>query len=70
MISSIEMQRTEGTSSEKYMAIGWERNNEDYHHTPLNSEFYVMAVYLRSELTPDNTGANCCCEYNYKYYLL
>ena len=42
MISSIEMQRTEGTTSEKYMAIGWERNNEDYHHTPLNSEFYVM----------------------------
>ena len=42
MISSIEMQRTEGTSSEKYMAIGWERNNEDYNHTPLNSEFYVM----------------------------
>ena len=42
MISSIEMQRTEGTTSEKYMAIGWERNNEDYNHEPLNSEFYVM----------------------------
>tara|TARA_R100000664_G_C2756348_1_gene144237 strand:- start:2365 stop:3324 length:960 start_codon:yes stop_codon:yes gene_type:complete len=42
MISSIEMQRTELTSSEKYMAIGWERNNEDYNHTPLNSEFYVI----------------------------
>ena len=42
MISSIEMQRTEDTDSEKYMAINWERNNEDYNHTPLNSEFYVM----------------------------
>ena len=42
MISSIEMQRTKVTSSEKYMAIGWDRNNEDYNHTPLNSEFYVM----------------------------
>jgi len=42
MISSIEMQRTEETTSEKYMAIGWERNNEDYNHEPLNSEFYVM----------------------------
>ena len=28
--------------NEKYMAIGWERNNEDYNHTPLNSEFYLM----------------------------
>ena len=36
------MQRTEKTSSKKYMAIGLERNNENYHHTPLNSEFYVM----------------------------
>jgi len=42
MISSIEMQRTEDTDSEKYIAINWERNNEDYNHTPLNSEFYVM----------------------------
>ena len=42
MISSIEMQRTEDTKSDKYMAIGWERNNEDYNHIPLNSEFYVM----------------------------
>ena len=32
MISSIEMQRTENTDSEKYMAINWERNNEDYNH--------------------------------------
>ena len=42
MISSIEMQRTENTDSEKYMAINWERNNEDYNHTPLNSQFHVM----------------------------
>ena len=42
MISSIEMQRTETTLSKKYMSIGWERNNEDYNHEPLNSEFYVM----------------------------
>tara|TARA_R110000851_G_scaffold1603_2_gene6230 strand:+ start:2863 stop:3825 length:963 start_codon:yes stop_codon:yes gene_type:complete len=42
MISAIEMQRTKETDSEKYAAIGWERNNEDYNHTPLNSEFYVM----------------------------
>ena len=42
MISSIEMQRTEMTSSKKYMSIGWERNNEDYNHKPLNSEFHVM----------------------------
>ena len=42
MISSIEMQRTEETTSEKYMAIGWERHNEDYNHEPLNSEFHLM----------------------------
>ena len=42
MISSIEMQRTENTDSEKYMAINWERNNEDYNHIPLNSQFHVM----------------------------
>jgi len=42
MISSIEMQRTENTDSEKYMAINWERNNEDYNHTPLNSQFHTM----------------------------
>ena len=42
MISSIEMQRTENTDSEKYMAINWEKNNEDYNHTPLNSQFHVM----------------------------
>ena len=42
MISSIEMQRTENTDSEKYMAINWERNDEDYNHTPLNSQFHVM----------------------------
>ena len=42
MISSIEMQRTENTDSEKYMAINWERNNEDHNHTPLNSQFHVM----------------------------
>ena len=42
MISSIEMQRTENTDSEKYIAINWERNNEDYNHTPLNSQFHVM----------------------------
>ena len=42
MISSIEMQRTENTDSEKYMAINWERNNEDYNHKPLNSEFHIM----------------------------
>ena len=42
MISSIEMQRTENTDSEKYMAINWERNNEDYNHTPLNYQFHVM----------------------------
>ena len=42
MISSIEMQRTENTDSEKYMAINWERNNEDYNHTPLNSQFHIM----------------------------
>ena len=42
MISSIEMQRTENTDSEKYMAINWERNNEDYNHTPLNSQFHVI----------------------------
>ena len=42
MISSIEMQRTENTDSEKYMAINWERNNEYYNHTPLNSQFHTM----------------------------
>ena len=42
MISSMEMQRTVGTDSEKYMAITWKRNNEDYNHTPLNSEFHLM----------------------------
>tara|TARA_Y100000310_G_scaffold125238_1_gene124031 strand:- start:7167 stop:8123 length:957 start_codon:yes stop_codon:yes gene_type:complete len=41
MISAIEMQRIDG-ENENYMAIGWERNNEDFNHTPLNSEFYVM----------------------------
>ena len=41
MISSIEYQRVEELS-EKYLMIGYERNNEDYDHTPLNSEFYVM----------------------------
>ena len=28
--------------NEKYLMIGYERNNEDYDHTPLNSEFYIM----------------------------
>tara|TARA_R100001163_G_C5037018_1_gene175970 strand:- start:19 stop:981 length:963 start_codon:yes stop_codon:yes gene_type:complete len=42
MISSIEYQRVEELS-EKYLMIGYERNNEDYDHTPLNSEFYVMS---------------------------
>ena len=41
MISSIEYQRVEEIN-EKYLMIGYERNNEDYDHTPLNSEFYVM----------------------------
>jgi len=41
MISSIEYQRVEELS-EKYLMIGYERNNEDYDHTPLNSEFYIM----------------------------
>tara|TARA_R100000995_G_scaffold80094_1_gene51627 strand:- start:2936 stop:3898 length:963 start_codon:yes stop_codon:yes gene_type:complete len=42
MISSIEYQRVEELS-EKYLMIGYERNNEDYDHIPLNSEFYVMS---------------------------
>ena len=41
MISSIEYQRVEELS-EKYLMIGYERNNEEYDHKPLNSEFYVM----------------------------
>ena len=41
MISSIEYQRVEKGSG-KYLMIGYERNNEDYNHKPLNSEFYVM----------------------------
>ena len=43
MISSIEMQRTEETTSKKYLAIGYKRNNEDYSHIPLNSEFHLMS---------------------------
>ena len=42
MISSIEYQRVED-GNEKYVMIGYERNNEDYDHKPLNSEFYVMS---------------------------
>tara|TARA_R110002020_G_scaffold49401_2_gene140579 strand:+ start:3730 stop:4692 length:963 start_codon:yes stop_codon:yes gene_type:complete len=42
MISSIEYQRVED-GNEKYVMIGYDRNNEDYDHTPLNSEFYVMS---------------------------
>jgi len=42
MISSIEMQRTVKTNSQKYLMITWDRNNENYNHKPLNSEFYVM----------------------------
>ena len=41
MISSIEYQRVEELS-EKYLMIGYERNNEDYDHIPLNSEFHLM----------------------------
>ena len=41
MISSIEYQRVEELGV-KYLMIGYERNNEDYDHKPLNSEFYVM----------------------------
>lgn len=41
MVSSIEYQRVEEVN-EKYLMIGYERNNEDYNHKPLNSEFYVM----------------------------
>jgi len=41
MISSIEYQRVI-RASDKYLMIGYERNNEDYNHKPLNSEFYVM----------------------------
>jgi len=41
MISSIEYQRVE-EAGEKYLMIGYERNNENYNHKPLNSEFYVM----------------------------
>ena len=42
MISSIEYQRVED-GNEKYVMIGYERNNEDYDHKPLNSEFYIMS---------------------------
>ncbi len=41
MISSIEYQRVE-EAGEKYLMIGYERNNEDYNHTPLNSEFHLI----------------------------
>jgi UDP-N-acetylglucosamine 4,6-dehydratase len=41
MISSIEYQRVED-GNEKYVMIGYDRNNEDYDHTPLNSEFHLM----------------------------
>ena len=41
MISSIEYQRVE-RGNEKYLMIGYERNNEEYDHTPLNSEFHLM----------------------------
>jgi len=41
MISSIEYQRVED-GNEKYVMIGYERNNEEYDHTPLNSEFHLM----------------------------
>ena len=41
MISSIEYQRVV-RANDKYLMIGYERHNEDYNHTPLNSEFYVM----------------------------
>ena len=41
MVSSIEYQRVEDVN-EKYLMIGYERNNEDYNHKPFNSEFYVM----------------------------
>jgi len=42
MISSIEYQRVED-GNEKYVMISYERNNEDYNHTPLNSEFHLMS---------------------------
>ena len=41
MISSIEYQRVED-GNKKYVMIGYDRNNEDYDHTPLNSEFHLM----------------------------
>jgi len=41
MISSIEYQRVED-GNKKYVLIGYDRNNEDYDHTPLNSEFHSM----------------------------
>ena len=36
------MQRVEKTNSEKYLAIGYERNNEDYNQKPLNSEIHLI----------------------------
>ena len=41
MVSSIEYQRVE-EGNEKYVMIGYERNNESYDHIPLNSEFHLM----------------------------
>ena len=41
MVSSIEYQRVE-EGNEKYVMIGYERNNENYDHPPLNSEFHLM----------------------------